>query len=233
MMVPRPLRVFLVILMLGMLVTGKVTRARTAVLAGVACWLLTTAVFICAGQLAGHRAGERAGEELPHGNDARSHGPLADAREPADAGSSFLRSRTGTHTCSGSAMLSLAPSWMPAADCPSRSLDARTTPSTALTQSASRNRPSLQWLRRSSSVSYRAGPRLIRRATCQAAGLHAFRSRALDCETMKKVGGLADLRVQPGAFRWLLRNSTLEPTSRRCPSHVPPWTPPRADILGP
>ncbi len=195
-MVPRPLGVFLVILMLGMLVTGKVTRARTAVLAGVACWLLTTAVFICAGQLAGHRAGERAGEDFPTATTLdRILSPM-----PVNplCWELILAQQDGDAYVLRRAMLSLAPSWMPAADCPSRSLDARTD-RTALT--CQRPEPALApVVRRVRHVWYRTGPAHSR--ALPGRGLHAFRSRALDCETGWRLVGWRPA-VRPGAFRWL------------------------------
>jgi inner membrane protein len=226
-MVPQPLGVFLVILMLGMLVTGKVTRARTAVLAGVACWLVTTAVFVSAGQLADRRAADRANEDFPTATTLdRILSPMPVnpvcwevilAQQDGDGDAYVLRR----------AMLSLAPSWMPAADCPSRSLDARTT--APLSPVSVQSRPALQWY--GELVMSRTGVVRLVRQHCQAEAFTRF-ARAL--WIARRDGGwwVGDLRFdrEPSAG---FAELALEPTSRRCPSNVPPWTPPRADILGP
>ena len=194
-------------------------------LAGVACWLVTTAVFISAGQLASLRAGERAAEDFPRAMTLdRILSPM-----PVNpvCWELILAQQDGDAYVLRRAMLSLAPSWMPAADCPSRSLDARTT--APLSPVNVQSRPSLQWY--GEFVMSRTGVVRLIREQCQAEAFTRF-ARAL--WIARRDGGwwVGDLRFdrEPSAG---FAELALEPTSGRCPSNVPPWTPPRADILGP
>ena len=124
-------------------------------------------------------------------------------------------------------MLSLAPSWMPATRCPSRSLDRRTT--APLSPVGVHSRPSLQWY--GEIVMPRERVVRVTRENCEAAAFTRF-ARALWVAERDGRWWIGDLRFdrEPAAG---FAELELRRTSTQCPAHVPPWTPPRADILGP
>ncbi len=224
-LVPQPLAVGLVVLMLAMLLTGTVTRAQTAVLAGLACWLVTTAAFIAASQVASRRAGEVAGEHFA------TETTLARILSPMPINpvcwELILAQQDGDAYVLRRAMLSLAPSWMPATRCPSRSLDRRTT--APLSPVGVHSRPSLQWY--GEIVMPRERVVRVTRENCEAAAFTRF-ARALWVAERDGRWWIGDLRFdrEPAAG---FAELELRRTSTQCPAHVPPWTPPRADILGP
>jgi inner membrane protein len=221
-MVPTPLVIVLALLMTGMLAVGYYAAPRKALLAGVVVWIATTMIFVSAGRAANaqietlHR---RTGSEqlLDSILTPMPANPICwDVLQVRSIGEAYsLRQAT----------FSLAPAWLPANACPSRGFAQEITAPVVPIEEP--DTPSLHW---------RGQVRLSKRAlrdlnaqSCEAAALMHF-ARApfyVRRSGMTIVGDLRyDREPQPGF-------AEIEIGTAPCPSAIPPWTPPRADLLRP
>jgi len=120
---------------------------------------------------------------------------------------------------------SLAPALLPASACPKPSANAQTT--AMLTPVAIASSDSLQW--QGEVVMSRAGLQTLTGSNCEAAAFAVF-ARALLITREQDRWMIGDLRFdrEPGpGFAELL----LDANPAVCPGNIPPWTPPRSDLL--
>jgi inner membrane protein len=124
------------------------------------------------------------------------------------------------------AMFSLAPGWLPAAQCAGFALDVTTT--ATLTPVAAVDSSSLAW--HGEVTMSLAEMQMLVQDNCEAAAFTRF-ARALWITRADTSWLLGDLRYdrEPGlGFAEL----ALPAAPQQCPRNIPPWTPPRSDVLG-
>jgi inner membrane protein len=123
------------------------------------------------------------------------------------------------------ALFSLAPRWLPADACPGPGIAVQTT--VTLTPVVAPSDASLQWL--NEVTMSRQEARDLLAGNCEAAGFAGF-ARAL-WFTRSEAGWLVgDLRYdrEPGLG---FAEMAVAADPQQCPRFVPPWVPPRADLL--
>jgi inner membrane protein len=215
-----PLRVFLVAAMLGGLLLGHYCNPRTALLAAGTVWVAVTAVFLVAHGFAARTVQEFAARTDPdavlldHVLTPLPSNPLCWEVILVQLRAEQYRLRRAT--------LALAPQWVTAADCPNRDLE--TAVSAPLTAARTPSSPQWQWF-----GEFRAERGELAKLVdtrCEAAGFMRF-SRAPWWSNVAGEVQLGDLRYdrepQAGFSEIELRDA--------CPRHVPPWRPPRHDLL--
>ncbi len=123
------------------------------------------------------------------------------------------------------ALLSLAPSWIPASACPGLRSAAPTT--VTLEPGTASDSDKLQWL--GEVTMSRSEGRALLQENCEARAFAGF-ARAL--WFMPNAGGwlVGDLRYdrEPGLG---FAEMPVNADPQRCPRFIPPWTPPRSDLL--
>lgn len=215
-----PLRLMLVILMLGGLVLGHFWRARTVLLVSMTAWSAITAMFLVA-----HALATRTVDEFVASTDPAAK-LLDHILTPLPANplcwEVILVQQRGEQYSLRRATLALTPQWLPAGDCPNRDLD--TLVSAPLHAVPARGTPQWHWFGEFSAARGELAQLLATR--CEAAGYLRF-SRAPWWSNAAGAVQLGDLRYdrepQAGFSEIVLRDV--------CPRHVPPWQPPRSDLL--
>ncbi len=223
-MVPIPIAVAYTALVAALVYAGMKLEPRTAVIIGLSVWIGTTAGFIYMSHRAGARVDTLAARLFPNAH-SFDHVLTPMPVNPIcwelilvqeEAGALVLRR----------AMLSMAPNWIPAAHCPGRSLDIPiTAPLQAVAAPDSRE---LQWHGEvRSDIDTLLG---TWRENCRVEALMRF----VRAPWLARIEGdglvIGDLRYDREnglGFSEIEVDSDAEP----CPTLVPPWVPPRADLL--
>jgi len=221
-LVPRPLPYVLIALIAGMLLAARILSPGAALATGLTLWLAVTGLFVVAGHVASVRAAAIAREHFPQArliDVVLTPGPV----DPVCWEALFLE-REPTRYVARRAMLSLAPGWLPAAACPARMLaSASSAPLTAVPAPAER---AVAWY---GEFALPPGAlAALAENNCRAAAFLRF-ARAPYLARVHGVQVIGDLRFDRGqgpSFAQLALDA-----ERGCPRHVPPWEPPREDLL--
>jgi inner membrane protein len=217
-MVPLSLVVALTLLIATLLAVGRYSAPRTALLAGMATWLLTTCCFMVASHVAAREL-----ESLT----ARSEMKLLDhVLTPLPANplcwDTILIQSDGKHYALRQATLSLAPDWISAQSCPSRGAEDITAPRVPVLTA---NTKSLHW--RGEVVLPLAELNRLAAVHCEMSDLLRF-ARAPFFVARGGSQVIGDLRYD---LEPTVDFAELELGKDRCPGVVPKWQPPRADLL--
>ena len=210
-----------------LLALGKYAAPRTALLAGIGCWALITIVFASASHLAGKRIESLAAEQFPEAV------TLDHVLTPMPVNplcwDIILVQQDALHVILRRATMSLSPAIMRADRCPDGVAASHIT--APLRAIAGGDVPAIRWKGEvATSLSTLRG---VVAMDCRAREFMRF-ARApwagrFTTESTIENMIIGDLRYdrEPGeGFAEL----TLGQTSK-CPSHVPPWLPPRGDLL--
>lgn len=230
-LVPLPLACVLLVLTLTLLALGRYATARVALLAGIGSWLAINVVFFSASHLAAKRMQEIAaaqftsGTLLDHVLSPMPVNPLCwdVILIQADATDVFLRRAT----------LSLAPSLMPADRCVGRGeATAITAPLQAVAQP---DTTAIRW--RGEVATARQVLRDVVSSRCDAAAFMQFARAPWASVVPAATQAMGEDDILIGDLRYDREPSLafaefrLSPRIKRCPRHVPPWLPPRADVF--
>jgi inner membrane protein len=224
-LVPRLPAVALIVVIATMLLLAWRVTPQKALAAGVVLWLAVTATFVVSSQVAARRIAMIATALFP---DERS---IDRVLTPMPANPLCWEVMlVQTHSQSVVArrtMLALAPSLIPADGCLSRSLDL---PSTAPLQTAhAADTTQLHWYGEIATDIDELRNRV--RTDCEAAAAMRF-IRVPWLATVEQATVLGDLRYD--RERGLgFAEIALQDRPAACPGHVPPWRPPRSDLLQP
>jgi inner membrane protein len=212
----------LVTAMLGGLVLGHFSSARAVLLTSMTAWSAITAMFLMA-----HALAARTVDEFVASTDPAAV-LLDHILTPLPANplcwEVILVQQRGEQYSLRRATLALAPQWLSAADCPNRDLD--TLVSAPLHGVPARGTPQWQWFGEFRAA--RSELAQLQATRCEAAGYLRFArapwwSKAVDAV---QLGDLRyDREPQAGFSEIVLQDA--------CPRHVPPWQPPRNDLLPP
>ncbi len=223
-LVPLPLAVLYTVLVAALVYAGRRLPARVALTLGIGVWIATTAGFVTASRLVGQRVDALAAAQFP-----RAH-PVDRVLTPMPVNPIcweviLVQKEEGTLVLRR-AMFSAAPAWIPAENCPGRGLDV---PITApLQRVAAEDTHKLKW---HGEVRTRTN-RLVNlwHENCRIDALMRFvRAPWLAVVEDRLVAG--DLRYD--RERGLgFAEIEVESESEPCPTLVPPWIPPRHDLLG-
>jgi inner membrane protein len=222
-LVPLPLASTLLLLMAALLLLGWRASARSAAAGSLAAIAGVVVMFLVAGHMAERQISTVTAVQFPRVS------LLDNVLTPSpvnpfcwdvivvqlDQDSYTLRQGT----------FSLAPALLPASACPKPSANAQTT--AMLTPVAIASSDSLQW--QGEVVMSRAGLQTLTGSNCEAAAFAVF-ARALLITREQDRWMIGDLRFdrEPGpGFAELL----LDANPAVCPGNIPPWTPPRSDLL--
>jgi inner membrane protein len=210
------------LLVLAMLACGRYARPKAALVAGIAVWLTTTLVFTISGREAHARVDVYASQHLARWTTRdRVLSPLP--MNPF-CWELILIQTQGDSYALRRAIVSTAPAQLLTLQCPESSMNrAVTAPLRAVELP---DAPYLRW--HGELVESRERLRRIVEDSCEAAALLRF-ARAPWYAKGNAGTLVGDLRFdrEPG-----LGFAELDLTSRpRCPAYVPPWVPPRSDIL--
>ncbi len=221
-MVPVPFAAAYTALVAALVYAGAKLQPRTALILGLSVWLGTTVGFVYMSHRAGARVGTLAAHLFPN---ARS---LDHVLTPMPVNplcwEVILVQEESRSLVLRRAMLSMAPNWIPAANCPGRSLDI---PITAPLQNvAVEDTRDLKWHGEvRSEIDTLLG---MWRENCRVEALMRFvRAPWLArIEDDLVIGDLRYDREEGLGFAELAVESDAEP----CPRLVPPWVPPRDDL---
>ena len=210
------------LLAIAMLACGRYATPKAALAAGIAVWLTTTLVFTISGREAHARVDAYASEHLARWTTRdRVLSPLP--MNPF-CWELILIQTQGDSYALRRAIVSTAPAQLLSVQCPASSMDrAITAPLRAVELP---DAPYLRWY--GELVESRARLRRVVEDSCEAAALMRF-ARA-PWYAMEHAGTLVgDLRYDREPD---LGFAELDLASRpRCPAYVPPWVPPRSDVL--
>jgi inner membrane protein len=125
------------------------------------------------------------------------------------------------------AIFALAPAWFPAARCPALNMKSATTAVLAAVHATDSD--ALRWY--GETTMSRAELQSVARDNCEAAAFTRF-ARALFISRREQHWLIGDLRFdrEPGLG---LAEFELTANPASCPHNLPPWTPPRSDVLTP
>ncbi len=221
-LIPMPIRMVIVLAMLVNLLLGHFTAPRSALVAAVVSWCGVTLMFLVA-----HRIALRTVDDFIARTDPRAVTfdriltPLPS--NPLCWEVLLVQQRSAQYTLRR-ATLALAPTLLSAVDCPNRDLD---TLATAPLQPV-REPQSDQWQWFGEFVSAPGAlTALLQR--CEAAAFMKF-ARAPWWSRSAAAWRLGDLRYdrEPGAS---FGEIDISDATAVCPAHLPPWRPPRSDLL--
>lgn len=221
-MVPRPLAVAYALLVAAMLLIGQRAPANVALAVGVTLWLGFTAMFVLSAQLARSRLNAIAAEQFPEST------VLDRVLTPMPVNPAcwevMLLQREADNAVLRRAMLALAPAWLTADRCLSRSLDLEITAPLVPVPADSGGR--LKWYGQISTPIDRLVT--VAATNCEAAAALRFIRMPWLAEVNNQLV-LGDLRydreVELGFAEIAI---TAHP---RCPVFVPKWVEPRHDLL--
>ena len=222
-MVPMPLWIVLLLLSLVMLAIGKLASSRAAISASLLACVGINAMFALTAAAAAQRAREVANQTYPQ------LALLDHVLSPMPANPMcwqlILVQRDGANWYLRRGMLALSPQLLAASHCPSRS--DLTTPTAAMTKIGIEDSPRIAWndeieLSRSALTEWIA-------KDCVAAAFMRF-ARAPWLAEVAHASVIGDARFD---FERELNFAELElgEASERCLEYVPPWVPPREDLL--
>jgi len=221
--VPMPLWIALLLLSLAMLAVGKLASSRTAVIAALVVCVGINVMFGVTGATAAQRAREAAAQSYPqlvlldHILTPMPANPLC--------WQLVLVQRDDTSWYVRRAMLALSPRWFTAARCPSRSDDTKAT--AEMQKIAIVATPRIAW-NDEIKVSRATLTEWIAK-DCVAAAFMRF-ARAPWLAQLNETWVIGDARFD---FERELNFAELElgEASEGCLAYVPPWVPPRADLV--
>jgi inner membrane protein len=224
-LVPRPLAVGLTVMTATLLLVAWRTSQRTAALSGLCAAVVVFSMFVLAGHLAYRQVTALATAQFPQ---ARL---LDSVMTPMPVNplcwETILVQLEQDQYSLRRAIFSLAPAVIPAAQCPSLTMQ---TPTTApLVPVVAENTASLHWY--GEYVMSRAELQRVTAGNCEALAFSRF-ARALFVTRRESQWLIGDLRFdrEPGLG---LAELALTDNPASCPQHVPPWIPPRSDVLEP
>ncbi len=224
-MVPMPFAIAYSIFVARLLYAGWKLHARAAVMLGLSVWVFVSLVFITTSRIA-----ERRVDMLAH-----AHFPAAYILDrvltpmpvnPICWEVIFIQQEAADLVLRR-AMLSMMPTWIPAARCPGRSLDI---PITApLHRVAAIDSASLKW-----HGEVRSSSKLLSSLWNENCRVDAFMRFArapwlAHLERRWVIGDLRYDREEALGFAEIEVEAHAEP----CPAWVPPWVPPRRDVRAP
>ena len=222
-LVPLPFAVAMAALTLILLALGRQATPRIALASGIAVWIGVTVIFaICRSVVVGELRGFAA-QQLPQQR------ILDYIVSPMPANpvcwQVILPAVDDTHYLLRQGTWSLAPRWLPAGSCPGRNLFQHiTSPREPIG-----NAESAQVLWRGEIRMPRDQIAQLAATDCRAAAFLRF-ARApwiAEREGLRVIGDLRYDREPEAGFAEI----ELDPRVTQCPSHIPPWLPPRADLI--
>ncbi len=222
-LVPQALAVRLTLLTVVLLVIAWRVSARNAALTAVVASFGVAAMFVYAGQVARRDATTLVNAQYPNAM------LLDQVLSPLPVNPFCWEVITvqldGDAYTLRQALLSLAPDWLPADACPGAGLNAQTT--VALAPITLADSATLQWL--DEVTMSRQEIRELLQGNCEAAAFSGF-ARALWIMRDEKGWLVGDLRYdrEPGLG---FAEMQIAPEPQQCPRFLPPWTPPRSDLL--
>lgn len=222
-LVPLPIAIVFTVLTGVMLIVGHQAPPRAALAAGICFWVGATVMFIAAGQTARRQVDEVAASVFPRAR-------LLDRILTPMPANPFCWETLLVQTQDGEialrrAMLSLAPALISAESCLSRSLDIPTTAHLKAVKATDSRE--LEWY--GEILTSRAQLTSVIAANCVAAAAMRF----VRAPWLAQVGGslvLGDLRYDREKALGFAEMELDDPPGA-CPSLIPPWLPPRADLL--
>lgn len=220
-LVPPVLATALTLLALGMLLIGWRCSARVAAIAGVVASCGILLLFTTTGQIARSRAEAQFTAQYPRATALDF--VLAPLPVNPLCWEVIAMQVDGDEYALRQAMLSLAPGWMPARDCP-----AMLAPTTVqLSDIDASDSAAFEWM--NEATMSRAEAAMLLRDNCEARALGGF-VRALWFRESSRGWLIGDLRYdrEPG-LGFAEMEVSAEPQA--CPRFVPPWELPRADLL--
>lgn len=202
---------------LAMLAAGYFLSPRAGLIVSICTWTGTTGLFILAHDVAQARTTDFLNERYP------AAATLSQSLSPMPVNpvcwEVILVQGDGAHYALSRAMLSLAPSWIPAARCPGRRLNDTTT--VPLAKVADAGADNWQWY---GEYAMPAGDLSHLTATrCEAAAFMRF-ARAPWASMIDGRWILGDMRYDRES-QLGFSEIALAP-NEECPSRIPPWTPP-------
>jgi inner membrane protein len=206
-----------------MFVVGYYATPRKALVAAMSVWALVTATFVQVHSLARAAASVELAQRFPlattldHALSPMPSNPVCWEVVSAQV--------EGERYAMRRAMLSLAPAWMPAKDCPQRRMN---DPMTAPVQPVTDAPDSEKWKWYGELVIPRTQLAQLASTRCEAAAFMRF-SRIPFAERDHDKWILGDFRYdREAALSFGEIELSKEP---RCPAHVPAWVPPREELL--
>ena len=227
-LVPRPMAVCLTLLTVGLLLIGWRANGLTAAKSGLAAALGIIAMFMVASYLANRQLRAVVAAQFPDA--LLLDAVLAPLPVNPVCWEIITVQLDGNRYTLRTAMLSLAPAWIPAAQCPELGVNGSTT--LALTPVTATDSSALQW-NGENTMALGELQRVVQ-SDCEAAAFTRF-ARTLWISRSENTWLIGDLRYdrEPGlGFAEMeLTATTQSPVSLECPRWIPPWTPPRSDLL--
>jgi inner membrane protein len=222
-MVPIPIAIAYTVLVAALAFVGRTLQPKAAAMLGLGVWLSTTAGFVYTSHRAGDRVDALAARLFPDAHLLDS--VLTPMPVNPLCWEVILVQEESNALVLRRAMLSMAPHWIPAARCPGRSLDS---PITApLQEVAAQEMPELEWygaIRSDIDTLVSAW-----RESCQVDALMRF----VRAPWLARVEGdlvIGDLRYDRERGRGF-SEIEIGTDGEPCPRFVPPWVPPRQDLL--
>lgn len=220
-MVPTLFTAMLIVITIALLLVGRMKSQRVAIRTGLGTWLVVTAVFAICGRIASHKI-EVAGRESDYG--AVLDRVLTPMPVNPICWEAILVQATADQFALRRAIVSLAPALIAADACPYRApsqglsgpVQAATTPDDA----------SIQW--RGDVILSRAELANLAATHCEVSHLLRF-ARAPFFTTYEGTLLAGDLRFDREPEPSF---AEIQIGRDRCSRIVPPWTPPRQDLLG-
>jgi inner membrane protein len=222
-MVPAPNAGALVVLTLTLLLLARYARPALALGSGVALWLATTFTFAAMSNVAAARVDAAAAQRFP--DEALVDRVVTPMPVNPVCWEVILIERGEDDVALRRAMLSLAPAYLSAEGCRSRSLDVETT--APLRKIDLADDAELKWY--GETTFPRA--RLVQLAAedCRVAAFLRF-ARAPWLASTADGMVLGDLRYDREPELGFAEIALDDPEDA-CPAHAPPWLPPRGDLL--
>ncbi len=223
-MVPRPLAVGLSLLTITVLLITSRMSGRAASLTGLAAAASVFSMFVLAGHFAHRRVEALATTQFPNAvllDTVLTPQPV----NPLCWEAILVQLDQDNYTLRR-AIFALAPAWLSATQCPVINLSGATT--AIITPVTAASNDELQWHGEASMS--RVQVQSVIQDNCAAAALSRF-ARALFIRQREQQWLVGDLRFdrEPGLG---MAELALDASAATCPQHVPPWTPPRSDVLG-
>ncbi|MEQ1581652.1 MAG: metal-dependent hydrolase [Steroidobacteraceae bacterium] len=224
-LVPAALAVVLTCLVLLLACISRIGSARAALAAGLATWLGITTLFVATGAAANARLSRLLTDEFPLA--VTLDRVLTPMPVNPVCREVFAVQIEGNRYIVRKATLTLLPDWLPASECPQRALGSSST--APLTATDARSTAEIAWLGEFAMGKEGIGDLAQRSCMVNALLKFARVPWAMQSGANWIVGDLRYDR-EPELGLAELKTNLLD---EQCPAHVPPWTPPRADLLDP
>jgi inner membrane protein len=221
-LVPTPMATGLLLLIVALLLVGKLASNRVAALASFLAMAAVLLMFVVAGRLARHQMNGLMAAQFPTASLLDS--VLTPMPVNPLCWDAIVVQLEGDRYTLRRALMSIAPGLLPAEQCPALNINGPTT--LAFTPVAVADSPALAW--HGEAVMSRRDVQTVIQSNCEASALSRF-ARALWVQRDNAAWIVGDLRFdrEPGpGFAEIV--VAADPV---CPANVPPWTPPRNDVL--